>query len=138
MERCGTNNKLKYKYINMLVAKINPPAKRVIQKTPFESKEFIGEYMIARCSKLVVGAMSSSFNDKIEFEVRFGSIKYEKNLDGSQGKPLFDKVTHHFVNFTHSELSNWGTDDSVVYSKIADKLGFNIVETILIDLPFNV
>lgn len=122
----------------MLVAKINPPAKRVIQKTPFESQEFLGEYMVARCSKLVIGATSSSLNDKIEFEVRFGSIKYEKNLDGSQGTPLFDKVTHAFVSFTHSELSNWGTDDSIVYDKIAEKLGFNIVETSLIDLPFNV
>ena len=122
----------------MLVAKINPPAKRVVQVTPFQSQEFLGEYMIAKCTRLSIGAIPSSFNDKIEFEVKFGAIKYETNLDGSQGKALLDAVTHTSIGFTHSELSNWGTDDSVVYTQIAEKLGFNIVELSTIDLPFNI
>lgn len=121
----------------MLVAKINPPAKRVIQTSPFTSQEFFGEYMVVRCDRLVIGAVASTFNDAIEFEVKFGNIKYEQNLDGTQGQPLFDKVTHTKVNFNHQELSDWGTDDTVVYQKIADKLGFSILETSIINLPFN-
>ena len=76
----------------MLVAKINPPAKRLIQVTPFTTQEFTGEYMVARCTRLVVGAMQGTLNDDIEFEVRFGNIKYDKNLDGTNGQALFDKV----------------------------------------------
>jgi hypothetical protein len=121
----------------MLVAKINPPAKRVIQTSPFTSQEILGEYMIVRCDRIVIGAVASTFNDKIEFEVKFGNIKYEKNLDGSQGQALFDKVTHTRVNFSHQELSDWGTDDTIIYQKIGDKLGFNVVETTIINLPFN-
>ena len=120
----------------MLVAKINPPAKRVIQSTPFQSQEFLGEYMIAKCTSLVIGATSSTPNDVIEFEVKFGMIKYETNLDGTQGKPMLDMVTHTKVKFTHNELSTWGTDDTIVYQKIADKLGFNIVNTVVMDMIF--
>jgi len=122
----------------MLVAKINPPAKRLIQVTAFQTQEFIGEYMVARCSRLVVGAMQGTPNDDIEFEVRFGNIKYERNLDGTNGQGLFDKVYRTKVSFTNSELANWGTDDSFVYTKIAEKLGFSIIETTLMDIPFNI
>lgn len=121
----------------MLVAKINPPVKRVIQTSAFEFKEFFGEYMIARCNRLVIGADPNSINDSIEFEIKFGNIKYESNLDGSQGQPLFDKVYRMQLSFTNSELANWGTDDSIVYSLIAQKLGFSIVSTQQIDVPFN-
>jgi hypothetical protein len=82
--------------------------------------------------------MSNTPNDDIEFEVRFGNIKYDKNLDGTNGQALFDKVYRTKVNFTNSELANWGTDDSYVYTKIAEKLGFSIIETTLMDVPFNI
>lgn len=121
----------------MLVATINPPAKRYIQNTPFSTVEFTGDRMVANCKRLPIGAVGQSPNDKIEFEVRFGVIKYESNLDGTQGPPLFDRVYTTKVSFFASELSNWGTDDSVVYTAIAQKLGFSIVTTEQIDLPFN-
>ena len=122
----------------MLVAKINPPAKRVIQISPFQSQEFLGEYMIAKCTSLVIGATSSSANDVIEFEAKFGSIKYETNLDGTQGRPQLDMVTYTKVKFTHNELSTWGTDDTIIYQKIADKLGFNILQTSVMEMIFTV
>lgn len=117
----------------MLVAKINPPAKRVIQTGPFSTEEFTGDCMVARCNKLVIGA-----SEDIQFEVRFGNIKYEKNLDGSQGKPLFDKVYQTRMEFTAQEMANWGTDDSVVYDIIAQRAGVNIVSKFEIDIPFTV
>ena len=120
----------------MLVAKINPPAKRVVQKSPFTTQEFTAEYMIAKCNKLVIGAVPGSFNDKTEFAVKFGSIKYEKNPDGTDTKPLLEVVVTTNVNFTQAELSNWGTDDSVVYTLIAQKLGFEIISTEVMDMQF--
>lgn len=122
----------------MLVAKINPPAKRIVQKSAFSTEEFIGEYMVAKCQRLVIGPVQGSFNDNIEFEVKFGNIKYEKNLDGSQGQALFDKIYVQKVMFKSNEMSNWGTDDSIVYTLIAQKLGFTIVSTQQIDIPYTI
>ena len=92
----------------MLVAKINPLAKRIVQTTPFSQTELTGEYMVA---------------------VRFGNVKYYQNPDGSNGDPLMDTVISARVTFTSAELSDWGTDDTIVYQKIAQKLGFTIVST---------
>ena len=116
----------------MLVARINPPVKRIIQTGAFETKEFTGELMVAKCSKLVIGT-----SDKIEFEVRFGNVKYEKNLDGSQGKALFDKVYQLRIDFDQSEMASWGTDDSVVYDIIAQRIGVSILSKEDMDMPFN-
>lgn len=121
----------------MLVAKINPPAKRIIQDSPFTFQEFLGEYMIAKCTKLPIGASTGSENDSVEFTIKFGNIKYEPNLDGTPGTPLFDKVFGTAARISASELSNWGTDDSVVYTVIAQKFNFQVIETFELDIPFN-
>ena len=120
----------------MLVAKINPPAKKFFQVNPFEKTEITGEYMIAKCSQLVIGALAGSQDDEIRFEVRFGNIKYEKNPDGTNGNPMLDTVVVSRATFTADEMSDWGTDDTIVYQKIADKMGFNIVETIEMNMRF--
>ena len=121
----------------MLLAKISPLAKRIVQTSPFETKEFSAEYMVAKCSKLVIGAIPNSFNDQTEFNIKFGNIKYEKKPDGTNGKPMLDVVLTTKVMFTQSELSTWGTDDTIVYDLIAQKLGFTIVETTTMDILKN-
>lgn len=121
----------------MLVAKINPVCKRVIQTGPFTTQEFTGDSMVAQCRRLVIGAVGQSQNDDIEFEVRFGNVKYETNPDGTQGRPLFDKIWQQKVVFKAADLSNWGTDDSVVYAAIAQKIGFSIVSSQQLDIPYN-
>lgn len=121
----------------MLVAKINPPAKRFIQNSPFSVTEFSGEYMIAKCSKLPIGASTQSENDKVEFNIKFGNIKYETNLDGTNGPALFDQVYSTMLKIAGADLANWGTDDSYVYTLLAQKLNFQVVETFELDIPFN-
>lgn len=113
----------------MLVAKINPPAKRIVQSNPFTQTELTAEYMTARCTQLNIDPTPNSPTDEILFAVRFGSVKYNQNPDGTNGNPIFDTVISCRVAFTSAELSDWGTDDSVVYQKIGQKLGFNIVST---------
>ena len=89
--------------------------------------------MIARCTKLVIGGDSANINNKIEFDVRFGNVYYETKPDGTQGRPMF----HYNTQFTQAELSDWGTDDSIIYQKIATKLGFQVVSTqIISELAF--
>lgn len=111
----------------MLVATINPPAKKIIQNSPFSAtQEFSGDKMIVKCTRLLIGASSAS-NDDARFDIRFGKVKYEKNPDGSQGNPILEILLSYSCNLTQAEMANWGTDDTVVYDLIAQKLGFQIV-----------
>lgn len=120
----------------MLVAKVNPPAKKIMQANPFQQTEITAEYMIAKCAQLVIGATPGSLNDEVIFQVRFGNIKYEQNPDGTNKPPMLDIILVTRVLFTQAELSDWGTDDTIVYGKIANKLGFNIESTQQMDLLF--
>jgi len=105
----------------MLVALINPPAKKVLQTTPFATEEILAPQMTAKCTRLVIGDSSET----IEFDIRFGEVYNTTNPDGSI-RPMFKLMVHHHLRFTQSELSDWGTDDSYVYYKIAERLGFQI------------
>ena len=128
---------LKIKKTDMLVAKVNPPAKKILQVNPFQQTEITAEYMIAKCTKLVIGGSQGSLNDEIEFQVKFGNLKYEQNPDGSNKPPMLDVVLNTKVTFSQTELSDWGTDDTIVYGKIANKLGCNIESTqIISDMIF--
>jgi len=113
----------------MLVATINPPAKKIVQTNPFNVTELTGNQMIVKCSQLVIGGASGSNSDEIRFEIRFGNVEYEKNPDGTNGNAIFQMLATHQQKFTQEELSNWGTDDTIIFNMIAQKLGFNIVST---------
>ena len=119
----------------MLAAKISPKAKKVVQVSPLETKEFTADYMAAKCTKLVIGG-GSSFNDYTEFSLRFFNVKYDTNPDGSQGRAIMDLIMVHNVSFTQAELSSWGTDDSVVLDLLAQKLGFTILSKDTLDIEF--
>ncbi len=117
----------------MLVATINPPAKKVIQPTPFSTQELTANQMIVKCTKLVIGGDPTSNADKVNFDVRFGTVKYQPALNGGQGDPYFEILVHYNTTLTQQELSGWGTDDTVVYGIIAQKLGFQVTQ--LQDVP---
>jgi hypothetical protein len=106
----------------MLVSQITPAATKIIQVNPYLSSTITGDRMIVACNKYVIGALPSSFNDEVVFNVRFGNIKYELNPDGSQGNPMLDIVIATRVTFNQSELSTWGTDDTVVHQLVLNKL----------------
>lgn len=118
----------------MIVAKITPPAKRVIQDSPFTTKEFSGDIMVVKC-KYLIGVTGTGQNDKVEFDVKFGNIKYESNPDGSQGNSIFEEIYSTRVMIDGASLSNWGTDDTIVYNIVAQKLGIQVVSTLQVDVP---
>jgi hypothetical protein len=111
----------------MLVAKINPPAKKVVQATPFTTTELTANQMIIKCTQLVIGGAQGSNSNSIKFEVRFGTVEYEKNPDGSNGNAIFNILMMHNPELTQQELATWGTDDTVIFNLVAQKLGVTIL-----------
>jgi hypothetical protein len=111
----------------MLVATINPPAKKVVQATPFSTTELTANQMCIKCTSVVIGGASGSNSERISFDIRFGTVEYQKNPDGTNGNAIFNILLIHSASFTQSELASWGTDDTVIFNIIAQKLGFSIV-----------
>lgn len=119
----------------MLAAKINPKAKKIMQVSPLETREFTADYMAAKCTRLIIGGGQSQ-NDKTEFSLRFFNVKHDTRPDGTPGRPLMDIVMVHNVTLTQEETANWGTDDSVVLDIVAAKLGFQILSKENLDIEF--
>ena len=111
----------------MLVATINPPAKKVTQVSPFSTTDLTANQMVVKCTNLVIGGAAGSNSDRVQFDVRFGTVEYEKKPDGSNGNALFNILIIHGITLTQAELANWGTDDTIIFNVIAQKLGFSIV-----------
>jgi len=122
----------------MIVAKISPAATKIIQTSPFEHTTLSGEYMCVSVAKYVIGSLESTHNDANIFEVKFGNIKYEKNPDGSNGRPMMDTVISHRLLMTTPEVEGWGHDDSVLIDLIAAKLNLSVVEKQTIDMSFTI
>jgi len=113
----------------MLVATINPPAKKVVQSTPFSSTELTANQMIVKCTQLVIGGAAGSNSDITRFEARFGNVVYEQNPDGTNGNAIFNTLVIHSTSFTQQELANWGTDDTIIFTLIAQQLGISVITT---------
>lgn len=108
----------------MLVSKITPAAKKIIQVNPFEQKVIEGDMMIVNVQKYVVGSLDGTFNDDNVFEVKFGKIKQETKPDGTT-KDLFDSVVIQRVKMTTQEVATWGLDDHILHQLIIDKINEN-------------
>ena len=102
----------------MLLGKLESPAVKVYQQGAFSTTAVPAEYMVVSTQKYVIGA------EDVVFEVRFGNIITENN------KERFDILIRENVQMTSSELSTWGTDDSVLLDLIAAKLGTTVIEKI--------
>lgn len=122
----------------MIVAKISPAATKLIQTSPFEHTTLSGEYMCVSVAKYVIGSLDGTHNDANIFEVKFGNIKYEKNPDGSNGKPMMDTIITHRLQMTTPEVEGWGHDDSVLIDLIAAKLNVSVVEKNTMDMSFTI
>lgn len=122
----------------MIVSKISPAATKIIQTSPFAHTTLSGEYMCVSVNKYVIGSLAGTFNDESIFEVKFGNIKYEKNPDGTQSRPMMDTIISQRLKLTSAELAEWGSDDSVLIDIIAKHLGLTIVEKQTMDMSFTV
>lgn len=109
----------------MLLAKINPTAKLHKANTPFDTEVIEANFMTAMARPYTVGAAETNF------EVAFGTLELATDEQKEKGeKDKFHHLTSTNVVFTAEELSDWGTDDSVLLEKLATKLGTAIVESV--------
>lgn len=96
----------------MLYAQITPAAEKTTQVTPFSAITESADLMFAVARPYTLGA------SRVNFQVTFGNGTI---TDGKVSN--FQELLSSNVNLTSDELSNWGTDDSIVLSTIATKLG---------------
>lgn len=106
----------------MLLGKLKTPATKVYQSGAFSSTTATADYMSVATQRFVIG------EDKTSFELRFGNLTIENE------KERFDVLLRENIELTSDEISNWGTDDSVLLDLIAVKLGTSITEKIVKDL----
>ena len=106
----------------MLVSKINPAAKKVIEVTPFSSTTQELNYMTAIARPYVAGATQTNF------ALEFGTIT---EVDGVVTS--FQSRTQSNITLTSEELSTWGTNDEVLLSIIASKLNVSVESYVNVD-----
>lgn len=102
----------------MLLAVVNPPAVTTRQESPFVSPTQVeGKYMKVTAEKYAMKP------ERVRFSVSFGYLV-------PNGIEEFDfKVIHRdSVELTSAELSDWGTDDEIIFDKIAPKWNLTIVK----------
>lgn len=108
----------------MNLAKINPAVQKTFQISPFETTTEEADYMSISANQYVIGG------DKVSFVVRFGTY----NSEAQNNVDKFKILLRHQVVLTKDEIADWGTDDSVIFEKIATKLGTSIVEIVEDDI----
>lgn len=108
----------------MNLAKINPTLKKTTQISLFETTTKEADYMSIIANNYAIGG------DKVSFVVKFGVL----NLESSNAFDKFQILLRHEVVLTKDEIADWGTDDTIIFGKIAEKLGIEIVEIIEEDL----
>jgi hypothetical protein len=101
----------------MLLAKINPPAEKIIEITPFSSTTILLDYMTAIARPYSAGAT------KTNFVIEFGNITENEDIVTS-----FQSKTQTRLTLTSEELDTWGTNDEDLLVIVADKLGVTIEE----------
>lgn len=108
----------------MLIAKINPPAIKIVESTPFSSTTKNLQYMSAIARPYIPGASITNF------QIQFGTVI----LDNTDTVIGFNNESNSQLSMTSAELSTWGTNDESLLTLIATKLGVSVVEVISISL----
>lgn len=104
----------------MLVTKINPSANKVTEVSPFSSTTQELTYMTAIARPYTPGAESTNF------QIQFGTLV----TNGEGVVERFNGQLNTQLTLTKEELSTWGTNDEILLSIIAEKLGVNVIEFI--------
>lgn len=106
----------------MLLGKLSTPATKVYQTGAFNTTTATADYLSVSATRFVIGEAN------IDLELRFGNIITEND------KERFDILLREYISVPSSELSEWGTDDSVLLDIIAARLGNSITEKHQTDL----
>jgi hypothetical protein len=107
----------------MLIAKINPPAIKVVNPTPFSSTTKNLEYMTAAARPYIPGASETNF------QLQFGNV----TLNDESQIVNFNGENQSQLSMTSEELSTWGTNDDTLLRLLCAKLGVSVVEIISVN-----
>ena len=100
----------------MLVAKINPAVKLAKQDDLFNVSSVDADSILVAARPYVLGSK------EVNFEVLFGNVATLEET----GEKQFVSLTSQQVLLTAGELGEWGTDDTIVLTAVAAKLGTSI------------
>lgn len=102
----------------MLLAIVNPPAVTAKQDSPFSAPTQVeGKYMKVTAERYNLKP------EKVRFNVSFGYL-IPSGIDMFE----FKAIHRDSVELTSAELSDWGTDDKVIFDKIAPKFNVSVVK----------
>jgi hypothetical protein len=104
----------------MIFAKISPSAKFPNPNTsPLNSTLVEAEYAAAIVPQYQIGGSS-----KVRFRLFFVNPKFdnEGNVEG------YERLGGQDIILNESEISDWGTDDSVILTKLCEKLGTQVIK----------
>jgi hypothetical protein len=110
----------------MIFAQINPPLSIIRQDTLFNpTPEYItGSYLTAIANQYILGA------NKVNFRITYGECIFDGDTIVE-----FKNIHSDNVELLEEDIEDWGTDDSVILNKIAEKQG--TVVTTIITSSFN-
>lgn len=102
----------------MLIGKINPYVKFSIKDQLLIDPSIVeAQWITITAERMPLGA------DEVRFSYFLGFIS-EIEVNNIR----FTTLHRDFVMFEKAELSDWGTDDSIMFYKIAAKIGLQITE----------
>lgn len=102
----------------MLYAKLTTPIQYVDQIDPLNPVTKQATHLTVKANQYQLGSSSASFS------AVFGSVQLDQNGEITSFMPIF-QISH---ELTGTDLSGWGTDDSVIFTKIAQAKQFTIQE----------
>lgn len=113
----------------MLFAKIDPIATFTQNTGPFTAPVAVqAEYLTALARPYAAGALQTNF------EIAFGNI-----VKDAEGKAIgVTNVSTSQLTLTKEELADWGTNDDILLTIVATKLGTTVTEfvTVISDRPY--
>jgi hypothetical protein len=100
----------------MLVAKINPAVKLAKQDDLFNVSSVEVDSILVAARPYVLGSK------EVNFEVLFGNVGTSEET----GEKQFVSLSSQQVLLTAEEIGEWGTDDTIILTAVAAKLGTSI------------
>lgn len=103
----------------MIYGKINPPAEKIDQVTPFSSVTYSADIMAVVARPYILGS------NQVNFVVWFGNA----TVSGTTVTDYLPIMNSNIV-LSGEEITTWGTDDSKILRDIAVKLGTSVTDVL--------
>ena len=110
--------------MSMIFGKIDPVASVITQADPFNTTTVTGSYICAVARPYVLGT------NAVTFQVSYGELTFDESGSAVNFKTVFNGNQY----LSGSDITSWGTDDSVMLGEIAVAQGTTVTEIIYSDI----